>query len=190
MDIWIALAKAVGGWAAYEGICFVCERPQELDLDSNNRLHNESGPAIAYSDGLEYYFLHGIHIEDTDLILKPFSHERIDSESNVEIRRVLIDKYGQSQYLLDSGATKIHEDDFGVLYKKDLPGDEPIYMVKVVNSSPEPDGSFKDYFLGVDPKAYGGLKTAKAAVASTWRYEDRNKMVFENYEDYVPLIET
>jgi hypothetical protein len=45
-------------------------------------------------------------------------------------------------------------------------------MVKVVNSTQEPDGTFKDYFIRVDPNAYGGLKTARQAIASTWRDED------------------
>ena len=30
--------------------------------------------------------------------------------------------------------------------------DEPLVMVKVMNSTPEPDGSFKPYFLRVHPE--------------------------------------
>jgi hypothetical protein len=178
------------GYAAYEDICFVCERPTILTVDSQGRLHNESGPAIAFSDGFEEYYWHGIQLKPEDYS-SPIQTFRIDGETNVEIRRALIEKYGQASYLLDSKAIKIHEDDFGVLYRKDLPGDEPIFMVKVVNSSPEPDGSFKDYFLGIDPKAYGDANkiTAKAAVASTWRFEDKS-YVFPDWQDYRPLVET
>lgn len=190
LDTWIDLAHNVAGWAAYEGVFFVCERPTVLKLDSNNRLHCTDGPAIQYVDGLEFYYLHGIYIENTEYITGRLTTDQIDQEKNVEVKRVLIDKYGQSEYLMDSGAQKIHEDDFGVLYKKDIGDDEPIMMVKVVNSSKEPDGTYKDYFLGVDPKSYGGLKTAQAAVASTWRYEDHSKLVFEDWRQYRPLIET
>ena len=107
----------------------------------------------------------------------------IENERNIEIRRVKINRYGQERYLLDSDARIVAEDDFGILYRKTFFDDEPLMMVKVVNSTPEPDGTFKDYFLRVDPNAYGGLKTARAAVASTWRHKD-GSLVFENPEDY------
>lgn len=47
----------------------------------------------------------------------------------------------------------------------------------------------KDYFIRCDPKAYGGLKTAHAAVASTWRNAD-GSMLFEKPEDYNCEIES
>ena len=101
----------------------------------------------------------------------------------MEVRRVKIDQYGQSRYLQDTGAEVVAEDDFGVLYRKSLGDDEALMMVKVVNSTPEPDGTFKDYFIRVDPNAYGGLKTARAAIASTWRNEDESLM-FDDPNDY------
>jgi hypothetical protein len=76
----------------------------------------------------------------------------------------MIERYGQARYLLDSGATEIHRDDFGTLYRKTIPGDESLMMVKVVNSTPEPDGSFKDYFLRVPPT----MARAREAVAWTF----------------------
>jgi hypothetical protein len=33
-----------------------------------------------------------------------------------------------------------------------MPGDEPLVMVKVINSTPELDGSSKPYFLRVHPE--------------------------------------
>ncbi len=45
----------------------------------------------------------------------------------------------------------VHQDDFGTLYRYFLHGRD-LLMVKVVNSTPEPDGSFKDYFLSVHPE--------------------------------------
>ena len=72
---------------------------------------------------------------------------------------------------------KIAEDEFGELYRSELPGDEPLVMVKVINSTPEPDGSSKPYFLRVHPEARLLLKdgfgdsqklTPLNAVASTF----------------------
>jgi hypothetical protein len=115
--------------------------------------------------------------------------DQIEKETNLEVRRVMIDAYGREKFILDSNSKIVHSDDFGVLYRKDLVDDEALMMVKVVNSTPEPDGSFKDYFIRVDPNAYAGLKTARAAVASTWRKED-GSMLFENPDDYNCEIET
>jgi hypothetical protein len=50
------------------------------------------------------------------------------------------------------------------LFRKELAGDEPLVMVKVVNATPEADGSFKDYFLRVPPT----VQTAREAVAWTF----------------------
>jgi hypothetical protein len=103
----------------------------------------------------------------------------------------MINKYGQSKYLIDSGAKQIHQDDFGTLYRKEIANDEPLVMVKVVNSTPESDGSFKDYFIRCHPelrpmksgKTFGEPQTATArnAVASTFGLLG---------EDYAPELET
>jgi hypothetical protein len=66
--------------------------------------------------------------------------DRIDAEQNAEIRRVMMDLYGTARYLLDSGAASVNQDDYGILYRKEVPNDEPIVMVRVLNSTPEPDG--------------------------------------------------
>ncbi len=50
-------------------------------------------------------------------------------------------------------------------------------MVKVVNSAPEPDGTFKDYFLRVPPT----MQTARQAVAWTFGKESH---------EYAPVLET
>ena len=55
-------------------------------------------------------------------------------------------------------------------------------MVKVVNSTPEPDGSFKDYFIRVPPAFGDGQHTARSAVA--WTFEESDEA------DYAPLVET
>ena len=50
-------------------------------------------------------------------------------------------------------------------------------MVKVVNSTPEPDGSFKDYFLRVPPD----MQTAHQAVA--WTFD-------KTVATYQPVLQT
>lgn len=161
-----------------DSVCFVCDRPSLLHVDDQNRLHNSGETAILFRDGTKGYFWHGTNVS-ADVIEDPesISVKRIEREINAEIRRVLMERYGLSRYLLDSDATKIHEDEFGTLYWKRLRNDLPLVMVKVINSTPEADGSLKEYFLRVPPH----IRTAKEAVAWTFALEA---------EDYNPVVET
>jgi hypothetical protein len=91
----------------------------------------------------------------------------IDREENVEKRRGLIELYGTSRYLNDAGAKLIHSDKFGQLFRIEIPNDEPLTMVKVKNSTIEPDGTYKEYFLRVPPY----IHTAHDAVAWTFNID-------------------
>ncbi len=115
------------------------------------------------------YAWHGVRVRRY-IIERPgeITIDAIKSEQNTEIRRVMIERYGLSRYLLDSGAVKVHGDETGELYRTEIPDDEPLVMVKVLNSTPEPDGSKKPYFLRVPPQ----LTTARDAVAWTFGYEN------------------
>jgi hypothetical protein len=184
------LAQSAGWAIPHENICWVSERHHILQRDERGRLHNLTGPACAYPDGWAIYAVHGVRVPEY-IIERPqeISVEKIDAENNAEIRRVMMDRFTAPRYIAESGLKPIHADDFGTLYRRELAGDEPLCMVKVVNSTAEPDGSFKDYWLRVDPNAYGGIKTARAAVASTWRTAD-GKFVFDKPEEYAPMHQT
>ena len=156
----------------------VSDRPAEIHRDERGRLHRLDGPALRYLDGFSIYAVHGVRCA-ADIIENPKSItvSRIEKETNQELRRVMIELYGQAKYLLDAGAKKVHSDDYGQLYRKEIPGDEDLVMVKVVNSTAEPDGSFRDYFLRVPPT----VKTAREAVAWTFG---------KTADAYAPLVET
>jgi len=174
----IKLAKNSGWFLPYEKICWVSERHNILNLDEQGRLHSVVEPAVMYPDGWSIYAVHGVRVP-ADVIenKKSITTRRIEKEGNAEVRRVMIELYGQQKYLIDSGAEEIHRDDFGILYRKELQNDEPIVMVKVINSTPEPSGKFNYYFLRVPPD----VKTAHDAVAWTFG---------KNKASYSPEIET
>ena len=113
------------------------------------------------------------------MILRPetITVARIEGETNAEVRRVLMERYGESRYLADSGAAPIHTDSYGTLFRKEIPGDEPLVMVRVINSTPEPDGHGKSYWLRVPPT----IETAHAAVAWTFGMDAK---------DYQPDVES
>lgn len=172
------VAQSCGWWWAYDSIAILTERPQRLSLDDRGRLHADSNWAILYPDGFGYCLVHGVEVPE-HVVLDPakITVKEIESEQNVEVRRVMMEKYGQSRFLLDSGAKEIHKDDWGTLYRKEVPEDEPLVMVNVLNSTLEPDGSAKPYWLRVPPT----MTTARAAVA--WTFQ-------QAADTYSPEVET
>lgn len=191
----VEIAKRSGWWTPLKNVAIIQHRPEEIHRDEENRLHNTEGAAVKFRGdhtNANVYAVHGVRVTKK-IIDRDFTAKDIQDEENEEVRRVMIDLYGDENFIVDIGATEIASDDFGTLYKQELENDEPIMMVKVVNSTPEPDGSYKDYYIRVDPNAYGGLEKhatpARAAIASTWRHKD-GSMVFPTPEDYDCLIET
>jgi hypothetical protein len=184
----IEASKALGWVLLYDTIAICSQRPKRIKFDAEQRLHSLDGPAIFFGKGVaaesNVYAVHGVKVKPY-IVDNPekITTDLINSETNIEVKRIMIDQYGQGRYLEDSKATVVNQDDYGTLYHLPVDGDEDIWMVKVVNSTAEPDGTFKDYFLRVQPNAYGGLKTAQAAVASTWR-DEKGEMVFAKPEDY------
>jgi len=132
--------------------CMVSDRPEILTVDEQNRPHNETGPYCRWRDGFSLWYWHGVKVTQ-QIIETPetLTVAQIEKEENAEVRRVMITRYGQVKYLKDSGAVKIHSDDWGTLWRKDIVNDEPLMMVEVLNSTPEADGTFKTYFLRVAP---------------------------------------
>jgi hypothetical protein len=177
-------------WEPYQNMVFMCERPAVQLVDAQGRLHCETGPALLCRDGWPVHAVHGVRVPGWVIEKKEeITFAKIEAETNAEVRRVMMDFYGSARYIADSGLKAVHSDDFGTLYRKDFPDQSVFMVVKVVNSTPETDGSFKDYFLRVNHTLYGGIKTAHAAVASTWRKKD-NSLAFASPEEYAPCIET
>lgn len=85
--------------------------------------------------------------------------------TNQELKSRLIQHHGIENLLKGLKHKVVHSDDFGDLLKIYHAQGKAFQMyVKVVNGTPEPDGSFKDYYLSVPPD----METAKEAVA--WTY--------------------
>jgi hypothetical protein len=159
---WSAIARNSFWWYPFENICFVCDRPNEYHFDERWRLHNQNGMAVRFSDDYGLYAEHGV-IVPAWIMESPenLTVDKIRDERNTEIRRVMIGRYGQSRYLNDNNAKLINSDGYGDLYRAEVPDDEPLVMVKVVNSTPEFDGLYRDYFVRVPPD----MRTAEQAVA-------------------------
>ena len=180
--LWL-ICKSAGWFLPHEKICWVSERHCVVRQDDRRRIHCEDGPAIAYPDGWAIYAVHGVRVP-WDIIENPESItiDRIDAEKNAEVRRVMMERYGLARYLDDSGAVLLDTDETATadpvhLYRKEIPGDEPLVMIRVKNSTPEPSGETKHYTLRVPPD----MTKALDALAWTFGMEA---------SDYRPMIET
>lgn len=159
------VARSAGWWWPYEHLAIISERPAELHRDEPGRLHRGDGPALAFPDGFALHAWRGMPIPAGFIAtLADLTAERIQTEPNAELRRVMLEHYGYDRFLADLGAEPLHRDETGVLWRIDLPDDEPIVMVEVVNSTPEPDGTRRTYYLRVPPDT----RTARAGVAWTF----------------------
>jgi hypothetical protein len=128
------------------------------------RLHNAEHAAVE-SDIEGLYFWHGVMVP-AFVVVHPdwITAKHILEEPNAEVRRVMVERVGYERFLELTGAKRLQADDYGELFKIDLPDDEPVVLVRVLNNTPEPDGSRKPYLLRVPPQ----IERARDAVAWTF----------------------
>lgn len=161
---WGRLSESIGWWAPWDGICFVSDRPRRVSFDQNRLLHCETAQAVEYSDGWGVYAWHGLRIPEKFITERDaITYTQITNEENVEFRRVLRDLYGRDRYLGDIGAIEIHRDEYGVLWRGEDGGDEPLMFVEVENATIE-HGARRKFHLRVPPT----MRTAHEAVAWTF----------------------
>ncbi|MBD0710231.1 MULTISPECIES: DUF6745 domain-containing protein [unclassified Streptomyces] len=173
-----AVAEHAGWWWPYENVAVLCERPVALHRDEAGRLDRGDGPALAFADGFALHAWRGMPVPAGFLAgLADLTPERIREEENAELRRVMLEYFGYDRYLTASGARHEHRDGTGVLWRIELADDEDVVMVEVVNSTPEPDGSHRTYWLRVPP----ATRTAREGVAWTFGLHP---------DAYRPLVET
>jgi hypothetical protein len=146
---------------------------------------HDTGAALE-SDVVNLYFWHGVMVP-AFVIRRPdrITIADIDRQTNAEVRRVMIERYrhgeeihGAAAFIRDAGGVRLdHDERYGTLWRCNIPDDEPIVMIEVVNRTREPDGSFKRYWLRVSPT----MRTVREAVA--WTFNMRAGQ-------YAPEIET
>ena len=156
LDAHIEIVSSACWWWPGSDFVMVSERPSIICREQvaprgwdSHRLHCEDGPAIAW-DGWSIYAVHGVRVPE-QVVMAPqtLTAAQIAAEPNVEVRRVMIERLGTERYVILSGAKVVARDDWGTLYRAERPDDSPLMAVAVVNSTPEPDGSRKDYWLRV-----------------------------------------
>lgn len=173
--------------------------PLKQYRNEEGNLHRDDGPAwisptrvIWYQNGRKHGLdadVHGtIHYYFENIRIPPHFYTKPDSltveevlgHPNAECRYVGMKCIGMEKVMNHKKAKIVHKDDSKgqVLFTISGIFDEPVAYVKVVNSTQEPDGSYKDYYLCVPPTC----KTCADAVAWTFG--------FDKARDYHPEQET
>ena len=173
----VELARSSGWWWPTREAVVLTERPARLERDDDGSLHCENSPAIAYRDGWRLHAWHGVGVARW-VIDRPeaVTLQMVVEQQDLPMRRVLLERYGFDRYVREVGSV-IQSDDWGTLWQAPLPQDEPVVMVQVLNATPEPDGTFKDYFLRVPP----WVNSARQAVAWTFGATEQS---------YAPQVQT
>jgi hypothetical protein len=164
--------------------------PIQKFTNEEGRLHRDDGPAYItptritwYKDGRKhgmdadkygslFYYYENIRVPP-HYITNPESLtlQEVLAHVNTEVRFVGMKIVGMDKVMNDKKTKIIHRDEEKgqVLFQIKGIFQDPVCYVKVVNSTQEPDGTFKDYYLCVPPN----VKTCKQAVAWTFRLEEQ-----------------
>ncbi|MFJ9562339.1 tetratricopeptide repeat protein [Streptomyces fuscichromogenes] len=92
LDGHAAVARATGWWWAFRHAAILTERPAELHLDEQGRLHREDGMAIRYPDGWGFHAWHGQRVPPW--VVQSPTIEQIAAEPDIEVRRCAIEALG------------------------------------------------------------------------------------------------
>jgi hypothetical protein len=163
--------------------------PLQIKRNVFGRMHCETGPAYISPTCVAWYIegrrhgmyadIHGTKIYFFNDILIPAKYvddkesltvEEILNHKNAEVRYVGIEIYGYERMEEEGRLAVIHQDKktkAKLIQLKSSKLEEPLTLVMVYNSTPEPNGTYKRYFLRVPPT----MKTCQEAVAWTFRCE-------------------
>lgn len=160
----LGMAESCGFYWTFDDVCVVADRPSNFEIDGRGHLHSGKGAALAYRDGWKVYSWHGelVPLRFIQFTLNPTIQACL-REPNMTIRTRMINMLGMESFMTAAGAACIQQDECGQLLRFDFDSrrDEPVVAVRVRNSTPEPDGTYKHYFIRVPP----GTMSARQGVA-------------------------
>lgn len=86
------VARSAGMWWPMLDAVVLSERPRELHLDSEGRLHRATGPAISYPDGWGMHAWHGTLVPPSLVNGDGWSMDRIIRQPDSELRRCAVER--------------------------------------------------------------------------------------------------
>jgi hypothetical protein len=164
------IARHASWMVPHEDVCWLLERPRLIRHDASGRLHAADGPALRYGEDCKVYAWKGILVPAW-LIEQPDSIgvRTIEAANDPQIRRCMIDIMTPKRFVEQGGAYCVAKDETGTLWRQRWRW-EAWAAVEVVNGTPEPDGSYKRYYLQVPAT----VRTPREAVAWTYGLSERH----------------
>ena len=169
------LARSAGWCWFHQGFTVISDRPELLHDETvtghRRALHCADGPAVTYRDGWSVWAWHGTNVPQW--VIENPTIDKIQAETNTEVRRCAIESYGWAEYLAAIGATPVDEaDDPGNpghrLRLYDTPEqvyDTPTRLLVMDNASLDRDGTRRMYAETV-PADIGD-----AVSAAAWQFD-------------------
>ena len=59
LQAYCTIAKSCGWWYPFDDFCIITDRPSTLAINEAGQLHSETGPSLAYRDGISYHSWNG-----------------------------------------------------------------------------------------------------------------------------------
>lgn len=183
-------------WDENTGTLVLHEKSDQIDK------RNPEHMVFTFPNGKQLYRKNNV-LQPAHWVLNPetVTPEEVVASDNMEVRRIGIDIIGVAAFLKAGNLVEMHRigDEHqlvglrgAVLYRDPASQkwENEITVLEVINSTAEPDGSFKKYYFNIDPEAYDDRAATDclAAIASTWRKRsDPAELFFETPEDYLAL---
>jgi hypothetical protein len=154
-----AYVRTCGWMYPYQMMAFVSDRPTEIHLDAQQRLHCATGMAIRYRDGWGLHAWHGLRVPARIVEAKALDVDAVEKEPNAELRRVMLERdYGGRSgfeiYLEARQARVISRDELHGQPRRLLEvdvGGRTMRILEVVNGSLGLDGRRRRFHLGALP---------------------------------------
>jgi hypothetical protein len=182
LDEEIALSAGFVWWS--DDVVAISDRPNRVTRDAGGRLHNENGKALEYRDGWGVYAWHGYRISGNNTWIieekAKITPEKIEKETNAELRRIMLEIYGYENYLAKRKAKEISTDELHGQKRRLLEftlASEPIRVIEVINGTREPDGTRRKFILGCVRRDGRYPETPSEAIA--WSYGINPKVYSE-----------
>lgn len=97
-------------WCWYhDDVAAISDRPYRLVRNDRGQLSSDDGPALAYRDGWELWYLDGVAV-DQQIVMRPQTQtvEQIRGEKNEEVKRHRIERFGWPRYLKEINAVRLN----------------------------------------------------------------------------------
>ena len=98
-------ASSAGVWLPLADVAIMSEKHTACHVDGNGELHHETRPAWEWADGTKIWAWRGTRVPEW--VITDCTLDRINRETNTEIRRCAIEHYGEDRYLASIGATAL-----------------------------------------------------------------------------------